>query len=346
MKHIVLMTIGTGVGGAIMCDGRLLRGSQGQAGEIGHSILVPDGRPFGVAGVHGILEGYASASAVAIRAKEALPPDSSLSTLEAVDCKDVFKHAEAGDRYASDLVQDTARCLAIGCINCCRFVDPELILFSGGMAEAGEALLKEIRRPEPSNRRTASSVHDISMEFHLPQLAAFGICQAMSKAAGKGKGSPPPPPPPSAAGYGKAGGKAAGKAAGKATKSDATVTSSSSAFISLVLRRLTGDEIPVEAQLDGMVDTLRISVGKQLGVSRHRIKLLREGQVLNNSSTVRESGLEDGNVLTAIILPPVYAALGGAGIKAPDEVIAAKMDLHDALSQAGKLKPIHTATSA
>jgi len=164
----------------------------------------------------------------------------------------------------------------------------------------------------------------------------------MSKAAGKGKGSPPPPPPPSAAGYGKAG----GKAAGKATKSDATVTSSSSAFISLVLRRLTGDEIPVEAQLDGMVDTLRISVGKQLGVSRHRIKLLKEGQVLNNSSTVRESGLEDGNVLTAIILPPVYAALGGAGIKAPDEVIAAKMDLHDALSQAGKLKPIHTATSA
>lgn len=146
MKHIVLMTIGTGVGGAIMCDGRLLRGSRGQAGEIGHSILVPDGRPFGVAGVHGILEGYASASAVAIRAKEALPPDSSLSTLEAVDCKDVFKHAEAGDRYASDLVQDTARCLAIGCINCCRFVDPELILFSGGMAEAGEALLKEIRR--------------------------------------------------------------------------------------------------------------------------------------------------------------------------------------------------------
>lgn len=146
MKHIVLVTVGTGVGGAIMCDGRLLRGSKGQAGEIGHSILVPDGRPFGVAGVNGILEGYASASALAIRAKEALSADSSLSELKALDCEDVFKHTEAGDKYASDLVQETARYLAIGCINCCRFVDPELILFSGGMAEAGEALLKEIRR--------------------------------------------------------------------------------------------------------------------------------------------------------------------------------------------------------
>lgn len=63
--NVVLMTLGTGIGGAIMCDGRLLRGSKGQAGEIGHAILVPDGRSFGRAGVNGIFEGYASASAVA-----------------------------------------------------------------------------------------------------------------------------------------------------------------------------------------------------------------------------------------------------------------------------------------
>eukprot|EP00913_Durusdinium_trenchii_P019104 g17954.t1 len=137
IKHIVLLTIGTGIGGAIMCDGQLLRGSKGQAGEIGHSILVPDGRTFGGAGVSGIFEGYASCSAVAIRARELMPPDSSLSKLEAVECEDVFKHAAAGDSYATELVQETAKYLALGCINCCRFVDPELILFSGGMAEAG-----------------------------------------------------------------------------------------------------------------------------------------------------------------------------------------------------------------
>ncbi|CAK9089733.1 unnamed protein product [Durusdinium trenchii] len=146
IKHIVLLTIGTGIGGAIMCDGQLLRGSKGQAGEIGHSILVPDGRTFGGAGVSGIFEGYASCSAVAIRARELMPPDSSLSKLEAVECEDVFKHAAAGDSYATELVQETAKYLALGCINCCRFVDPELILFSGGMAEAGDALLTEVRR--------------------------------------------------------------------------------------------------------------------------------------------------------------------------------------------------------
>lgn len=110
---MVLLTLGTGVGGAILCDGRLLRGSRGQAGEIGHSIVVPDGRSFGRAGVDGIMEGYASASAVAIQARDP-PADSSLSKLKAskgkVDCEDVFKHADAGDHFARKVVQETAKC--------------------------------------------------------------------------------------------------------------------------------------------------------------------------------------------------------------------------------------------
>ncbi|CAJ1433079.1 unnamed protein product [Effrenium voratum] len=145
-KHIVLLTIGTGIGGAIMCDGQLLRGSKGQAGEIGHIIMVPDGLCFGQSGVQGIFEDYASARAVALRAKQSIPPSSSLSKLEAVECVDVFKHAAAGDSYAAGLVKETAKYLAVGCINCCRFVDPEIILFSGGMSEAGESLLQEIQR--------------------------------------------------------------------------------------------------------------------------------------------------------------------------------------------------------
>eukprot|EP00933_Yihiella_yeosuensis_P035019 TRINITY_DN28496_c0_g1_i1.p1 TRINITY_DN28496_c0_g1~~TRINITY_DN28496_c0_g1_i1.p1 ORF type:complete len:374 (+),score=93.64 TRINITY_DN28496_c0_g1_i1:103-1224(+) len=149
VRNVVLMTLGTGVGGAILCDGHLLRGSKGQAGEMGHAILVPDGRRHGGAGVNGILEGYASASAVVMRAvEEGIPESSSLSTVdkESLQCKDVFRHAEKGDKFAAEIVSETARYLAIGCINCCRFVDPEVILFSGGMAEAGEFLLKEVRR--------------------------------------------------------------------------------------------------------------------------------------------------------------------------------------------------------
>ncbi|CAE7440161.1 glcK [Symbiodinium natans] len=139
LHDIVLLSLGTGIGAAIMCDGRLLRGSRGQAGEVGHAILIPDGREFGRAGVAGIFEGYASASAVVARAKEGMVPSSSLSKLEALDCEAVFQHAEQGDAYAQELVRETARYLAIGCINCCRFVDPAVILFSGGMAEAGPA---------------------------------------------------------------------------------------------------------------------------------------------------------------------------------------------------------------
>lgn len=106
---------------------------------------------------------------------------------------------------------------------------------------------------------------------------------------------------------------------------------------------MTGEEISVQTELDVLIQNVRASVGAKLGVSAHRIKLLNEGQVLNKSTTVRESGLEDGAVLTSIVLPPVYGALGHAGISAPDEVISAKMELHEALSQAGKLTPAHTA---
>lgn len=116
----------------------------------------------------------------------------------------------------------------------------------------------------------------------------------MSKAAGKG--SVPPPPP---SGYGKSAGKASGKAAGKGSQDK------SSAFIKLVVRRLTGEEISVQTELDVLIQNVRASVGAKLGVSAHRIKLLNEGQVLNKSTTVRESGLEDGAVLTTIVLPPV-----------------------------------------
>ncbi|CAE7940934.1 glcK [Symbiodinium sp. KB8] len=153
LENIVLLSLGTGIGAAIICDGRLLRGSRGQAGEVGHAILVPDGREFGRSGVAGIFEGYASASAVVARAKEGMVPESSLSKLEALDCEDVFAHAAEGDAYAKELVRDTARYLAIGCINCCRFVDPSVILFSGGLAEAGESLLQEVRRSEQLNMR-------------------------------------------------------------------------------------------------------------------------------------------------------------------------------------------------
>lgn len=109
-------------------------------------ILVPDGRIHGSTGVPGILEGYASATSVALRAKEGdMPPDSTLRACSPVTCQDVFAHAKAGDKYAGHIVRETAKFLAIGCINVSRCFCPEVVLFTGGMALAGEELLGEVR---------------------------------------------------------------------------------------------------------------------------------------------------------------------------------------------------------
>lgn len=146
-ENVVMLTLGTGVGGAMFCDGRLLRGSTGAAGELGHQIVVPDGRSYGQAGVGGILEAYASAGAVAERAVEGgVPPGSSLAACsEPISCADVFQHAKRGDAHATHIVKETARYLAIGCINASRNFDCDMVVFTGGMAQAGEQLFAEVR---------------------------------------------------------------------------------------------------------------------------------------------------------------------------------------------------------
>lgn len=153
-ENAVVLTLGTSVGAAMMCDGRLLRGAKGQAGEVGHYICVPEGRTWGTTGVDGILEAYGSCRAVAHRAIEnGGPPRSSTlfgnqdnGDAAPPECKDVFEHAKRGDQFALGIIHETARLLAISCINCCRFVDPEVILFAGGMTNSGELLLEEVRK--------------------------------------------------------------------------------------------------------------------------------------------------------------------------------------------------------
>jgi len=153
IKHIVMFTLGTGVGGGVVSDNRLVRGATGMAGELGHTIIDPNignstaGRLCENTGVHGVLERYASAMNVGARAKElATGPDvSTLATVRDVTAKDVFEHAAAGDKLAQHLVDETAEYLAVGMINACRHFDPQVIVVSGGMALAGDAIMKPIK---------------------------------------------------------------------------------------------------------------------------------------------------------------------------------------------------------
>ncbi|CAE7440190.1 glcK [Symbiodinium natans] len=143
------------------------------------------------------------------------------------------------------------------------------------------------------------------------------------KAAGKG----PPPPPPAP------GGKAAAKGSKRAGQPES---------IQVVAALMDGRELTLQTEWDGRVEGLRMSLGTRLGISSHRVKLALGGEVLKNESTAKACGLVDGSVVNVVVLPPLYGTLGRAGVTAPGEVVAAKMELHDALAQAGKLTPIHT----
>jgi glucokinase len=151
-RSMVLFTLGTGVGGGIIIDGKVLEGEHSHGGELGHVKVDPrNGRPCGCGG-RGCLEAYASATAVVARTREALAADAAESSLlvltrdpTALSARDVFRAADAGDRLAARIVDETAYYLALGTANVMHTVDPDGVCFAGGMTAAGEPFLEAIR---------------------------------------------------------------------------------------------------------------------------------------------------------------------------------------------------------
>ncbi len=149
-SDMVMLTLGTGVGGGVILEGRLLRGHYDNAGEIGHMIVEPEGDPC-PCGQRGCLERYASASAVgrwAQRALEAGEQTSLRGALErsgGVNARDVELAMAAGDAVATRIWRETARYLAIAAVNVQHVLNPEQIVFAGGLIGAGERLLAPVR---------------------------------------------------------------------------------------------------------------------------------------------------------------------------------------------------------
>jgi glucokinase len=150
VSDMVLVALGTGIGGGVVSNGRLVHGFRDSAGEVGHTIVYPGGRRC-PCGQKGCVEAYASATSTAARAQEALN-EGRKSSLEAVfaargvlTSRDVYEYVEAGDDLAREIADGTARALAILCVNLAHTTSPQLILFTGGMAAAGEVMLSRIR---------------------------------------------------------------------------------------------------------------------------------------------------------------------------------------------------------
>ncbi|MHC4396566.1 MAG: ROK family protein [Planctomycetota bacterium] len=150
-NDMVLITLGTGVGGGVISNGELVHGLGSNAGEMGHIIIYPDGRLCGC-GQKGCVEAYASASSTATRATEAIKGGAQSSLKKLLDekgeitCKEVYEHVASGDRLAKEITDDTAKALAIVCIVLLHTTGPERVVFFGGMIGAGELLLKPIRK--------------------------------------------------------------------------------------------------------------------------------------------------------------------------------------------------------
>ena len=150
VEEMVFLTLGTGIGGAVIANGQLVHGHLDAAGELGHIIIYADGRDCGC-GQKGCAEAYSSASSTAKRANEALAAgrQSSLQQIYKlngeVTCPEIYEHLEKGDELAKEITEETAKVLGLLCVNILNFTSPEKIVFAGGMIEAGNTLLSRIK---------------------------------------------------------------------------------------------------------------------------------------------------------------------------------------------------------
>ncbi|MFO1062398.1 MAG: ROK family protein [Pirellulales bacterium] len=171
-NSLVLLTLGTGVGGGIITDGHLINGKNSFGSECGHLIVDshPDARLCVWGGGRGQLEAYASASAVAQRAEEGLRggATSSLTALamagKSITAKRVYEAAESGDAFSLQVIDETAFYLGIGITSIVHLTDPGLVVLGGAMNFGGNK--------SPVGRRFLNKIREVFAERTFPNVLA------------------------------------------------------------------------------------------------------------------------------------------------------------------------------
>ena len=156
MKDFIMITLGTGVGSGIVANGKLIYGHDGFAGELGHTIVIPDGRLHPGTGKKGSLESYCSATGVRNTAIEILENSDRPSSLrnipvDELDSKKVYEAAIEGDEVARYIFEFTGRILGLALANAVMFSSPEAIILFGGLTKAGDLILKPTREHMEAN---------------------------------------------------------------------------------------------------------------------------------------------------------------------------------------------------
>ena len=144
------MTIGTGIGGAVIIDGQLQRGHSYSAGEIGHMTINFEG-PDCKCGRKGCLETYCSSKAIINRTQKKLEQNPSTvfdevtgGQIDKLTIKQLFTAAKKGDKIASEVLAETAQYLGIGLANLVNLLNPEIIIIGGGIADGGPEFLSKL----------------------------------------------------------------------------------------------------------------------------------------------------------------------------------------------------------
>ncbi len=177
VNSLVMLTLGTGIGGGIIIDGKIHRGAHDVAAEIGHMIINYEGRPC-ACGQVGCVEAYASAMNMAKIAEERLKAgegkDSALRGLlengELIDSKIIQEYMVRGDEFAEEIWDQTCKYLAVISVSLANLIDPEMIVYAGGMAKAGSVLIDRIRYH--FNKIRSEAFREARTKLVLAQLGA------------------------------------------------------------------------------------------------------------------------------------------------------------------------------
>lgn len=179
MKHFIMFTLGTGVGSGIVVDGKLVHGSTGGAGELGHNILIPGGRPCSC-GRKGCLEAYTSARGIVqtfciTRKEEGYHEPMKLGWIgddipdSEITSKMVGDGANVGDPMALRTYEKTGYWLGIAMANAVTFSAPQAIFLMGGPTKVGEPLLRPLRK---SFEEHLLNIYQGSCDIRMSQLNA------------------------------------------------------------------------------------------------------------------------------------------------------------------------------
>jgi glucokinase len=155
MKDVIVITLGTGLGSGVVVDGKLVYGSDGFAGEIGHTVYDPNGRQCGC-GRKGCLETYASATGIKRTVMELLATSNEDSALRNVnyndlDSKMIYTSAIAGDKLAKEAFEITGKILGLKLADAVAVTSPEAIILFGGLALAGDMIINPTKKSLEEN---------------------------------------------------------------------------------------------------------------------------------------------------------------------------------------------------